>query len=63
MMSANKSTKKKTKDDIDEIRHPSLTRALFMAFGGDFMKAGGLKVINDCLQFVGPQGTIWFPFF
>jgi ABC-type multidrug transport system fused ATPase/permease subunit len=36
-------------------RPPSLTRALFVAFGWDFIKAGFLKVINDCLQFVGPQ--------
>ena len=36
-------------------KEPSLTRALFVAFGHDFIKAGGLKFINDCLQFVGPQ--------
>lgn len=39
----------------NEKRQPSLTKALFVAFGKDFMKAGGLKFVNDCLQFVGPQ--------
>ena len=56
----NEEIKKKASNNRkgDKILNPSLTRALFMAFGRDFMKAGGLKVINDCLQLVGPQGRV-----
>ena len=35
--------------------HPSLLKALAYAFGGDFMRAGALKLIHDLCVFVGPQ--------
>jgi len=38
-----------------EKMRPSLTRALFRAFGWDFVVAGALKLAHDCLQFVGPN--------
>jgi ABC transporter transmembrane region len=34
---------------------PSLMRALFRAFGADFVRAGLLKLVHDLCVFVGPQ--------
>ena len=34
---------------------PSVSWACFRAFGWDFIKAGGLKLIHDLAMFVGPQ--------
>lgn len=34
---------------------PSLIRALYLAFGTDFLRAGGLKLIHDANLFIGPQ--------
>lgn len=45
------------------ISSPSLVRALFFAFGADFMRAGALKLVHDMCIFVGPlvlNGLIHF---
>ena len=34
---------------------PSLIKALYHAFGSDFLRAGLLKLIHDASLFVGPQ--------
>ena len=34
---------------------PSLARALFAAFGADYIRAGALKLVHDLCVFVGPQ--------
>ena len=42
---------------------PSIPRALFNAYGTDFIRAGFLKLIHDCSLFVGPQvlnGLIYY---
>ena len=42
---------------------PSIPRALFKAYGSDFIRAGFLKLIHDCSLFVGPQvlnGLIYY---
>jgi hypothetical protein len=35
--------------------NPSLLRALFRAFGDEFVRAGVLKLVHDLSIFVGPQ--------
>ena len=46
------SSKKKNKKASTE---PSLSRALFISYGADFLRAGVLKLFHDTLIFVGPQ--------
>ena len=40
--------------DARDLR-PSLIRALFRAYGRDFVRAGLLKLVHDSCLFVGPQ--------
>ncbi|RZC79401.1 hypothetical protein C5167_003644 [Papaver somniferum] len=47
----------------DHKTHPSLFRAICYAYGWQYMYLGLLKVVNDCLGFVGPlllNRLIWF---
>ncbi|KAI7986989.1 ABC transporter C family member 13 [Camellia lanceoleosa] len=34
--------------------HPSFFRAIFTAYGWPYLRLGALKVLNDCMGFVGP---------
>jgi ATP-binding cassette subfamily C (CFTR/MRP) protein 1 len=38
-----------------KLENPSLLRALFRAFGAEFVRAGFLKLVHDLSIFVGPQ--------
>jgi hypothetical protein len=38
-----------------ELENPSVLRALFRAFGAEFVRAGFLKLVHDLSIFVGPQ--------
>ena len=44
-------------DDIFDVynHQPSLIRTLYNAFGSDFVRAGGLKLVHDSFLFVGPH--------
>lgn len=44
-------------DDIFDVynHQPSLIRTLYDAFGSDFVRAGGLKLVHDSFLFVGPH--------
>lgn len=44
---------KKQLDNNSE--NPSLLKALAFSFGGDFLRAGALKLVHDLCVFVGPQ--------
>ena len=56
----NANIESKMNDKIDKNKKnsktmiPSLSIALFYAFGGPFMGAGSLKLVHDTLIFVGP---------
>jgi len=39
--------------------YSSLWKALFIAYGGPFAFAAGLKVLQDCLAFLQPQLLRW----
>ncbi|KAI3939222.1 hypothetical protein MKX01_002090 [Papaver californicum] len=50
-------------EQSDHNTHPSLFRAVCYAYGWQYMYLGLLKVVNDCLGFVGPlllNRLIWF---
>ena len=40
--------------EIDSKKKPSLLRALYRSYGQEFITAGLLKLLHDCLAFVGP---------
>lgn len=43
------------RDSQEKGKDPSLIRALYLAFGADYFRAGFLKLVNDLCTFVGPQ--------
>ena len=54
LLKSGKYNKALAESDVKNQKEPSLSMALFLAFGGPFMGAGFLKLIHDTLLFVGP---------